>query len=408
VHWRQNPQRVAWIILITSFCACCVLSVAVPLGIRGLVLHATRPRTAYVAATVGTAQLLAPGADDPTAVTERRAVAEGSLVITDDTARALLAISADEAGEQVLATVQLFQNTAVSLKRARTPRFIWSKDSDRITLDLKRGRIAVATQNASSRPIRVRLTTPQASVSFGAGTFDITIEGDETQVRARSGTADVLAAGTQVTAGSGERVSVPAGRPPNLPVPGAFNLVLDGTFSGDNLAPSWHKVVHVAEGYQPGQVAVEMEGQRRVVRFSRRTEDGAHNEAGIQQDLNRDVQGYDSLVLRLDLKLLYQSVPGGGVLASEYPVMVKILYTDIYGKDLEWVQGFYYLDLPPGSTWVRPTGDQIPLGIWYTYESPNLFDLLQDTRPAHINAIIISASGHDYDSMISDVALSVR
>jgi hypothetical protein len=101
-------------------------------------------------------------------------------------------------------------------------------------------------------------------------------------------------------------------------------------------------------------------------------------------------------------------VPGGGYLASEYPVMVDIFYTDIYGKDLHWYQGFYYMDLPAGSPWLQPTGEKIPLSVWYTYESPNLFEQLRDTRPARINSITIYASGHDYDSRVADVALTVR
>jgi len=407
MHWRQNPQRVAWFILIISFVACCVLTVTVPLGARSFLLHATRPRAAFATALAGTAQLNLPQAADPTAVTERRAVVEGSTLITDNTARALLAVYGDEAGEQVLATFQLFQDTAVTLDRARIPRFVWSMDPDQISLDLARGRLLISTQTVGGRAIRVRVTTPQAAMAFDAGAYDIIIQGEETQVRVRSGQAQVEAANVQVTANGGERISVQAGRAPSLPVPGAENLVRNGAFEGE-LAPHWEKVVTVSAGLAAGDITTETDGQRRVVRFTRRTEDGAPNTAGVQQTLDRDIQGYDSLVLRLDLKLLYQSVPGGGYLASEYPVMVDIAYTDIYGKDLHWYQGFYYMNLPPASPWLPPTGEQIPLGIWYTYESPNLFELLRDTRPARINSITIYASGHDYDSMISDVALSAR
>jgi hypothetical protein len=159
---------------------------------------------------------------------------------------------------------------------------------------------------------------------------------------------------------------------------------------------------------EPGKVAQALDGQRNVVRFSRSLEDGAHNVVGIQQVINRDVQGYDSLALSLDLKLLSQSVPGGGYLASEYPVMVDFSYTDVYGKDLHWYQGFYYLDLPPSSTWAQPNGEKAPLGIWYSYESPNLLELLKETRPARINSVTVYASGHDYNSMVSDVALNAR
>jgi hypothetical protein len=155
-------------------------------------------------------------------------------------------------------------------------------------------------------------------------------------------------------------------------------------------------------------VTVEDVGQRQAVRFSRQAEDGAPNRVGVAQTVDRDVQGYDSLVLRMDLQVLNQSVPGGGYLATEYPVMVDIAYTDVYGKDLHWYQGFYYLDLPSGSNYVPPSGEKIPLGVWYTYESPNLFDVLRETRPARINSITVYASGHDYESRVSDVALIVR
>jgi hypothetical protein len=144
------------------------------------------------------------------------------------------------------------------------------------------------------------------------------------------------------------------------------------------------------------------------VQFSRRQEDGVPNRVGVVQTVDRDVQGYDSLAMRLDLKILYHSVPGGGEQATEYPIMVDLFYTDIYGKDLHWYQGFYQRDLPPNSPYLPPTGEKVPLGIWYTYESPNLFELLQATRPARINSVSIYASGHDYDSLVTDVALTVR
>jgi hypothetical protein len=34
--------------------------------------------------------------------------------------------------------------------------------------------------------------------------------------------------------------------------------------------------------------------------------------------------------------------------------------------------------------------------------------LLKDTRPARINKITIYAAGHDYDSRVADLALTVR
>jgi hypothetical protein len=404
---RQNPQRFAWIVLLASFFSCCLLTVAVPLGTRSFLLHSDRPKMAYVTALSGTVQVQPPGATDPVAVIERRSVEEGSRLITDGTSRALLTVFAGDPDTEAVATLQLSQDSAVTVERVRSPRFTWSKDPHRIDAVLERGRAFFATQNAKDRNVEARLETPQAEVRFDIGTVDAIVNDSDTQVRVRVGPAIISAAGREVTANSGERVGVTTGRPPDLPVPAALNLVLNGEFEG-RLTPPWDQVVEVAAGLLPGKVSVETVGQRQALRFSRRAEDGAPNRVGVAQMVDRDVQGYDSLVFRLDVQLLNQSVPGGGYLATEYPVMVDIAYTDVYGKDLHWYQGFYYLDLPPGSTYVPPSGEKIPLGVWYTYESPNLFDTLSETRPARINSITVYASGHDYESLVSDVALIVR
>jgi hypothetical protein len=379
----------------------------VPVGARSFLLHSNRPKTAYVTALSGTVQVQAPGTTDPVAVTERRAVEEGSRLITDATSRALLTVFASDPDTEAVATIQLSEGTAVTLQQVRSPRFAWSRDPHLTSASLERGRAFFTSQNAKDRNVQALLNTPQAEIRFGIGTVDATATEDETQVRVRSGPAVIAAAGRVVAANSGERVSVATGQPPDLPVPDALNLVLNGTFK-DRLTPPWAPIVEVGTGLPPGEVTVKDVGQRRAVQFSRQAEDGAPTRVGIQQTVNRDVQGYDSLVLRLDLELLNQSVPGGGYLATEYPAMVDIAYTDVYGKDLHWYQGFYYLDLPSGSTYVPPSGEKTPLGIWYTYESPNLFDVLRETRPAHINSITVYASGHDYQSMVSDVALIVR
>ena len=410
MNWRQNPTRVAWLIVLANLFACCVLAVAVPLGARSFILHSTRAKTANVTATQGTAQVWAPGDKDPVAVPDRRPIVEGSAIVTDGQAKALLTLSSDAAGKIVDTIIQLDPNTTIALPMARTPRFRWSSDPHSINLDLRKGRIYLTTQWGDERDVRMQVTTPQAELSLGQGAFDVLVQGDQTQVRARSGSGRVLSHGREVTVNGGERVTVAAGRSPELPVLDTLNLALNGRFEG-RLSPPWQEYVNLGQpNLDPGRVALEQDGQRQAVRFSRRTEDGAPNEIGLQQEINRDVQGYDSLVLRFDLQLLNQSVPGGGYQASEYPVMVRIDYTDVNGKDQFWVHGFYYMDLPSGVTWVPAAtrGEKIPPRVWYNYESPNLFQLLADARPARINKITVYAAGHDYDSRVSDLALTVR
>lgn len=407
MNWHQNPTRVAWFVLMASFLTCCLLAVGAPIGARSFLLHATRPKAVFVESTQGTVQLWQPEATDPRAVTVRRAVVERSRLMTDATAKGLLTMAADEAGERVVATVQLSPETALTLAQARSPRFALSTDPHQVRLDFQQGRLFVTTQRVDDRDVLMQLNTPHASITLQVGTFDLIVEAGQTQVRVRSGLAQIQAATQTVSAGPGQRVNVAVGLPPALPVPDTVNLVLNGAFDS-SLEPLWEVFAEVKPGHEAGQVTVTDDERRRAVRFTRRSEDGIPNRVGIMQTVDRDVQGYDLLALELDVKVRYQSVPGGGERATEYPIMVDVSYTDIYGKDLHWYQGFYslYQNLP--ATYLQPTGESVPLGIWYTYESPNLFDLLSATEPARINSIRIYAIGHDYDGLVSNVALTVR
>jgi len=99
-----------------------------------------------------------------------------------------------------------------------------------------------------------------------------------------------------------------------------------------------------------------------------------------------------------------QSLSGGGYLASEYPLMIRVTYRDVYDSEAEWVQGFYY-ENPAGS----PTtyGLQIPRDRWYLYESTNLLETLP-ISPYRIMKVRVYASGWDYESFVSDVSLIVE
>lgn len=407
MNWHQNPVRVAWLVLVSSFVACVVLAIAVPVGARAVLLHSTFSRTAFLEASQGTAQLWGPNDTDPAAVTVRRSVAEGSRIATDSAAKAVLTLATDEAGQSVLATVQLSANTSVQLDEARSPRFDMSQDPHRIQLELTSGRLFLTIQQADARDVAVQVTTPNGDVFLRPGAFDMTTSDTETRVRVRSGDASVVSEGRLVEVNSGERVNMPAGSPPEFPVSDTVNLIINGGFE-NQLAPLWQESAEVKPGSVPGAVELVQDDRRSAVRFSRRTEEDVPNRVMVVQTVNRDVERYDTLALRLDLKVLYQSVPGGGEKDSEYPVMVDLQYTDIYGKDLHWYMGFYNLELPPNSPYPKPSGERVPLGVWYTYESPNLFELLGETRPARINSLTIYANGHDYESLVSDVALTVQ
>jgi hypothetical protein len=381
--------------------------VALPVTARATLLHSTRAKYAFVESLRGTVQVWSRSGEDAVAVTGRRPIAEQSRIVTDSSARGVLTLAVDETGQLPLATVQLSPSTTILLEEARSPRFNLSRDPHRAVLELASGRLFVTIQQADDRDAQMRIVTPNGEVELGTGIFDVTANEQETRVRVRDGLATAHGAGRAVEVKPGERANVLAGRPPEIPVSDTVNLIGNGSFD-QQLAPWWQENAEVKPGYTPGGVEIVQDDRRNALRFYRRTEEQVPNRVWVSQSVNKDVEGYDNLALRLDVKVLFQSVPGGGEQDSEYPLMVDLAYTDIYGKDLHHYVGFFAYDLPPGSPYPKPSGERVPLGVWYTYESPNLFELLEETRPARINSVTIYANGHDYESLVSDVALTVQ
>ncbi len=131
-----------------------------------------------------------------------------------------------------------------------------------------------------------------------------------------------------------------------------------------------------------------------------------HGETGIVQVIDKDVRDFTSLQLHISVRLLEQSLAGGGTRSSEFPIIVRLDYKDINGNDNFWTHGFYFKD--PADTWPIINGEKIPRLVWYPYESSNLMEELGDVKPALIKSIRIYASGWDYQSMVSQAQLLAK
>lgn len=413
---RKNPQRLAWAILLSSFFTCCAVGVGVPLAIRSILLYATASPPAHLEVLSGTILLQEPGASEPIGVTSARPVPEGSIISTDSTSLGLLTFVKDEEGERALGTAQLYNDTTLQIIESRTPRFRFSNQPDRLTLKLERGLARVVSIEGEKPGTRLEVRLPYGYAYLTEGSFSFIISNEETQVTTRAGQAQVVAEETQVTLMEGERTVIRLGKAPTLPVPAPQNLIVNGDFA-ESLASSWQ--TEHTENVQPGRTAIagqverrEVAG-RRAVTFLRQTGDGIHSETGIRQVVDRDVRDFEMLALRLDVRLVDQSLEGAGSLSSEFPLMVRLDYTDIYGKDQFWVHGFYFKEISSQRPWIIIGGEKIPQAAWWAYDSGNLLELFQQLVPplppqARINAITIYASGHDYESMVSEVELIAR
>ncbi len=409
--WERSPERVAWAVMLTSFFICIALAIGVPLGFRSFLQHAARPLPVEAQSLQGTALIEFPGQPELAALTRPRALNPGMTLRTDDASSVSITVftNGEENRRNEVASILMYNNTQLTLLESAQPRFPrWSPDPGRLRVRVSQGRVRVIGGHFADRDLDITVETLHGVVRARNASFSVFVNNQGMEVTVRQGQALVAARGLAVWVREGERTTVPLAQPPQPPTSAERNLIRNGNFT-EPLEVAWVVGFLQPEVVAAGTVAVVTVGGRRAVKFSRRAEEGVHTEVWIEQPLNADVRDVDSLVLRMDVRLLYQSLSGGGMMGSEYPLMVRIDYTDVYGKDQFWVHGFYFRD-PEIRGWPTVNGEKIPPFVWWPYESPNLVALWerQGTRPAVLHKIRIYASGHNYESMVAEVGLFAR
>jgi len=405
---HRNPERTAWTTLWITFAVFVCLAVSVPLSVRWAVLYLTEPLPAQANPLQGTPLMWERADETARALTADLNIGEGQRIRTDESDVAMISIGPEQDSESVLATVQLFNGGELAVDELRAPRFGLSNEPFSVALTLSEGRVRVSAARPAARSLRLVVHTPQSTVVLDSGSYSIQTGEQETEIAVRYGQATVSAAGETVIVGLGERSTIEWGQAPLAPISAERNLIQNGNFE-DPLEPDWQTDTYQhSEEVSPGRAEIEVRAGRRALLLSRDGQEGIHTETGISQVIDQDVQDYDVLNLQLDVRLMHQSLPGGGYLSSEFPLMVRLDYTDIYGKEQFWVQGFYFRDPAPEQNWLIMDGLKIPSFVWYPFESGNLVQLLQATPLAHLNSVRVYASGHNYESMVAEVRLIAR
>jgi hypothetical protein len=394
---RRNPERTAWVILLISVFSCGLIAIGTPLCVRWYLGRAISLALPALTAINGTASLEKWGAQEAIAVSSTLAdVPEGSWIYTHES-QALLRFFGQS-------TVTIYKDTEVALLESRRPRHDISSQPERITLLIQRGHLRLDIAGESpKRALEVHVRTPYSEVYLREGSYIIDVRGDQSQAVCRYGEATVAAGDERVKLQDQEKVV--AGPEAGLSglLPAERNLMANGDFRKP-LALGWEVYNLQADPNEvEGQASSLVVDGRPVVLFSRRGAVQNHAETGIRQTINRDVEGVTSLRLNLSVRLAYQSLPGAGYLSSEFPVIVRLDYRDVYGNDRFVTHGFYYVD--PIQDWPIINGEKIPALIWFPYESGNLLNWPQllDAPPATLTSVSIYASGWEYDSMVTEV-----
>ncbi len=394
----RDVEKIAWAVLLGTFTVFMLLLIGVPLAGFWYLSTATDAHESSLTVLSGTVIVDLPGRG-PTGEQKSLMVLEGATIRTDANTRVNLALFDGS-------TVIVFPDTQVIVSRVRSPKFPISPQPLQAQFDLRNGRLRLDVAK-SDRPLDLKVLTPQGESQFQPGNYRIEVGGDQTDVIVRRGHAVVKAHNEMITLRDHERSVAKVGEAPNGPFTAERDLITNGTFTA-SLAESWR--VYNDQGDDGGnvngtaQVEIDQGQSRRLIHFVRRGSGGNHDDTGIEQPLDIDVTDAEVIRFRGDVRVNFQSLAGGGNVSSEFPLMIKIKYRDIKGGERIWVHGFYYQNVD-GKAIVN--GELIPQGLWYPYESEDLTDSL-DPKPARILSIQIYASGWDFDSMVSDVGLTVE
>ncbi len=414
---RRRYERLAWLILLAAFATFLALVIGGPLAVRYYVNNAMTARTADLEVIRPIVQVRSAPNTAPLAVSDQARLDEGQTIVTDNESRGLLTFFDNS-------TVQVYPNTIVRLDTLRAPRFgMWglSNRHNQIALEVLSGtvKIGVAPQIPTAGPqTDFRVGSPQMTAQLGDGGYFFDVTGDATDVQAYNNPAAVtsLAGGAPVSVRRGEHTRVTVGRLPDAPAAGEVDFIADGDFTDKGASPPsgstgpWE--MKIDQGSDGGGVDPTWEvvdaGDRLALHFRRSGSEmapGRGNYAAVRaiQVLNRNLPNpYSSLKLRADIKIDSQSLSGGGYLSTEYPLILRVLYKDVYGSDVEWFKGFYIQNDNGNPTL---NGEQIKPGVWVPVE----FDLHNEALlPFQIISVEVRAAGWDFDSSISNIQLVVE
>lgn len=406
---RARPERTAWVVVWSAFAVFCLLVVFVPLGVRSLLLYSTVGHPVTLETLEGTAVVDNPATGEEFAVTKdakdqkTRSLGEGMVISLDEGSRADLRFFDGS-------SLHLLPGSRVSLVRIRGPRFDLGVRPNTIWVRIYSGRVkAVTAAPRHASGLDFQLHCPLLNADMGItsdGVYGVEIEPAKAEIFANRGSVVVTANGKSVQLVASERATIEAGHQPVGPIADAREMVTNGDFSAD-LERGWRFYNDQGNdgGNVDGTVVKLVEDGLPAVRFYRTGSNRNHCETVLEQSINRDLPDPVTLLeVRAVLKLVDQSLSGGGNLGSEFPLMIRLRYRDVYGSENEWVQGFYY-ENPQNN----PCGAAVlcPKDTWQPFYSGNLLETL-DPKPFRILSLKVTASGWDYESMVRWISIGVK
>jgi hypothetical protein len=430
---RVKPQLVAWAVLLSAFLIFCTVAWFITSTVADWLSQSVEYRTATVQRAGepdGSVSVLRKGQPNPFLINGDETVKEGDEIRTDKTSEAVLLLFDNS-------RVELAPGTRVRLSESRVNVKNFRRTEKRLVVQVLDGQIRfspapfvparefnrstiMATLNRESDnvPLVEVMFNDPTTGNYVEGTyiFNVTRAG-ESGVRAWLSNKgrrvlDIKAANRTVTLQPGLRVAFENNA---LGEPGSPSeqLVYNGSFI--NGVDHWKPQIEQGSdgGRIDGQIQFGYERiddgaqpRTRIVRLDPAGE-GNFAETSLVQQLDRDVTEYEELWFSLKMFVNQQSLPGGGQQGFEYPLFVKVQYSDKAGNLYEFFRGFYFKP-PDGQSLVQDvTGvsTKLPQAEW-TEKRWNLMELRN--KPARIHKVVVGSAGHLYESFFTDVNLVGR
>ncbi len=423
----RNPGRLAWTVLTIAFLIFCMVTAAAFLGIRWFLFDSTIPMTVVLSVakdTVAMQTSTIEAAERATRILPRDVQLE-----TDSSSQGYITF-VDPFSGQVVASITLLRDSALTIGNAQRPRFEFSSGPYTLNISNLSGNIDVDIVPDIDRVILFDVFSDNGFIRMSrSGQYSLTGQNGDVSVFNREG--DVVI----VTEASVTR-SIPAGmqgvlsssiQEIVLSTP-MINILPDGTFNTVNPANSELSSAWGCYTLRDDSSAPEGTYRREVINgrpamHILRTSDGDrsaqnHAQTGCLQYLNTvdeplPVTPFNYLEIRAKMQIRWQPnmLNACGQQGSECPIMIVMTYLDKYGSQRRWIHGFYSryeqsVGWPLRCDTCAQDHERLNQDTWYTFMSGNLIQLLpEDQRPVAVYSVEFYASGHEYEVLLNEVSL---
>ena len=430
-----SPERMAWSVLLVAFAMFCILTFSTALGIYSFLFESTVSISTTLRVAVGTVGITGSDLIEAVEREQEDLTNQTTSISTDSQSQATIQFW-DKLGQEdipppIVAAVTLQRNTFVTFNRAVAPRFEWSNNPYDIQLSKLTGQLDILVTGVEDNTFIMRIDTEQGMIINlnRNGRYSIIATDDEVSLLNLEGEAVVFFAddftnnrlvpeGQEVIIRLGNRSIELKKATDNILTNGAFSLqpVMHDSEGIPVLPPGWGCRVNQDELPRGESTIGEFDG-RVGIRLKRLSNATSHGEVGCVQPFGvdgLDVKDYDSIKIVSTFYLNYQSLSKCGTVGSECPLMLLVTYDDRLGNTLSWYKGFYYDELlsneyPARCSSCTQDHQNINEKVWFTYESDNLYNLIDESlRPARIRSIEFYASGHQFDTIVSNMMILVN